>query len=193
MKLTLRKAHRLVSELQSKLSVSAYPQNLHHSSTEEEIREVIHAVESANKRSVEQSLLVAEAISNIRSAVQERNMQVLDGDSVDSLLARKVLIESQMRVLAAFSSPSTDVQEKRVIAITRQISDAAKNPSSVYSANGVTVRGYAIEDHNEFNQKYVELKKEQERVSDKLAYINNSLTVEVDDKFAELFITLQVL
>jgi|AGFT01.1.fsa_nt_gi hypothetical protein len=193
MKLSLRKAHRLVKDLQSHLSVRVGAAKLHHSADEEEILAVISAVENSNKLSVVQSLIVVEVISEIRAAVQALNSQVVDGDSIDSLLNRKVQIESKMRVLAQFTAPSKDSQEKRVLNIKRQVQDAAKNSGSMYSNSEVQVAGYAVEDHNDFNEVYVELKQEQETVSDKLAYINNLLQVEIDDKHKPLLKALQVL
>lgn len=193
MKLTLRKAHRLVKDLQAKLSVRNVSKNIHHSASDDEVTETIALVEGLNRASVEQTLEVAEAISAIRSAVQVLNARDVDGDTIDSLLNAKVLVETKMRVLSSFAYPTQQVQEDRELAIRRQVSDAAKHAGSGMYHNEVSVSGHSVESHTQFNEQYVALKQEQERISDKLAYINNALHVEIDDKYLELFKTLQVL
>ncbi|EAR2661142.1 hypothetical protein SEPL_515 [Salmonella phage SE_PL] len=193
MKLSLRKAHRLVKDLQNHLSVRDQPQTIHHSADEQEILDTIDLVESRNAEAVYTALHVVEAISAIRAGVQALNAKEVDGDSVDSLLNKKVQIESKMRVLAAFAVAPKDTQEKRVLAIKRQVQDAASNAGQMYSNSDVVVRGQSISTQQHLNDLYVALKQEQEVVSDKLAYINNLLQVEIDDSYADLFKKLQVL
>lgn len=191
MKISLRKAHRLVKDLQPKIASRGVTRTIHHSSDEAEVLKIVGEVETANAESVETALRIVDAISSIRSAVQVLNSKDVDGNSIDSLLNRKVQIESKMKVLAGFSSPTKDTQENRILNITRQVLDSNKvtNP---YGSDA-TVNGHNIETSLAFNAKYVELKKEQEDVSDKLAYINNLLQVEIDDVYKELFTKLQVL
>lgn len=191
MKISLRKAHRLVKDLQPKIASRGVTRSIHHSSDESEVLKIIGEVETANAESIETSLQIVEAISSIRSAVQVLNAKEVDGSSIDSLLNRKVQIESKMKVLAGFATPSKDTQENRILTIKRQVQDSA-NTANVY-ASDATVNGYNVETSHAFNAKYVELKKEQEEVSDKLAYINNLLQVEIDDVYKELFSKLQVL
>ena len=191
MKISLRKAHRLVKDLQPKIASRGIARSIHHSSDEAEVLKIIGEVETANAESVETALQIVEAISSIRSAVQALNSKEVDGNSIDSLLNRKVQIESKMKVLAGFATPSKDTQENRILTIKRQVQDSA-NTANVY-ASDATVNGYNVETSHAFNAKYVELKKEQEEVSDKLAYINNLLQVEIDDVYKELFTKLQVL
>lgn len=193
MKLTLRKAHRLVKDLQTKLGVRQFAQQVHHSAEFNEVAGVIIAVESQNSANVEQALLVAEAISEIRVAVQVLNSRDVDGNTIDSLLNEKAKVESQMKVLSAFVNPIQTTQNAREVQIHRQVQDARKHAGSGMYHNEVTVMGQNVDTHNAFNARYVALKQEQEVISDKLAYINNSLHVEIDDKYAELFKTLQVL
>lgn len=193
MKLTLRKAHRLVKDLQTKLSVRGIAKTIHHSADADEVSATIALVEGLNRASVEQTLDVAAAISEIRAAVQVLNSRNVDGDTIDSLLNAKVLVETQMKVLSAFSYPTQQVQEDRELAISRQVQDIAKHAGSGMYNNEVSVSGHSVHAHTLFNQQYVALKQEQERISDKLAYINNSLQVEINDKYLELFKTLQVL
>lgn len=193
MKLTLRKAHRLVKDLQTKLSVRGVAKTIHHSANAVEVYATIALVEGLNRASVEQTLDVAAAISEIRTAVQVLNARDVDGDTIDSLLNAKVLVETQMKVLSAFSYPTQQVQEDRELAISRQVQDIAKHAGSGMYNNEVSVSGHSVHSHTLFNQQYVALKQEQERISDKLAYINNSLQVEINDKYLELFKTLQVL
>lgn len=192
MKLTLRKAHRLVKDLQTKLVVRNVSKNIHHSADADEVTATIALVEGLNRASVEQTLEVAEAISAIRAAVQVLNARDVEGDTIDSLLNAKVLVETKMKVLAQFAYPTQQDQEGRELAIRRQVQDAAKNSASMYH-NEVSVVGHSVESHTAFNEQFVALKQEQERISDKLAYINNALHVEIDDKYLELFKTLQVL
>lgn len=193
MKLTLRKAHRLVKDLQSKLGVRNVTKNIHHSASTEEVQDTIALVEALNRSSVEQTLDVVEAISDIRAAVQVLNARDVDGDTIDSLLNQKVKVESKMKVLAQFSYPTQQDQAGRELAIRRQVQDSAKHAGSGMYHNEVSVSGQSVESHVQFNEQFVALKQEQERISDKLAYINNALHVEIDDKYAELFKTLQVL
>lgn len=193
MKLTLRKAHRLVKDLQSKLNVRNVSKNIHHSASADEVQDTIALVEALNRASVEQTLDVVEAISDIRAAVQVLNARDVDGDTIDSLLNAKVQVESKMKVLAQFAYPTQQDQASRELSISRQVQDSAKHAGSGMYHNEVTVSGHNVATHTEFNEQYVALKQEQERISDKLAYINNALHVEIDDKYAELFKTLQVL
>lgn len=193
MKLSLRKAHRLVKDLQSKLAVRNTAQIVHHSADFDEVKEAITTVEAQNRANVEQALLVVDAISDIRAAVQVLNARDVDGNSIDALLNAKAKVESKMKVLTAFSNPNANTQAKREVAIQRQVNDAATNAGTGYHSSEVTVMGHNVDTHNEFNEQYVALKQEQEQISDKLAYINNLLQVEVDDKYTELFKALQVL
>ena len=191
MKISLRKAHRLVKDLQTKIASRPTGRTLHHTSDEAEVLKVISEVEKANAESIETSLKVVEAISDIRSAVQTLNAKDVDGNSIDSLLNRKVQIESKMKVLATFGTPTKETQDNRVLNIKRQVLDSNKT-TNVY-ASDATVNGYNVSTSLAFNAQYVELKKEQEEVSDKLAYINNLLQVEIDDVYKDLFTKLQVL
>lgn len=191
MKLTLRKAHRLVKDLQSKLGVRTITKSVHHSAEFDEVKNTIKLVEALNCASVEQTLQVVDAISDIREAVQVLNSREVDGNTIDALLNAKAKVESKMKVLSGFSYPSQNEQKAREVAIHRQVDDAKKLSSGYF--NDVSVSGFNVEDHNVFNEQYVSLKQEQESISDKLAYINNSLQVEIDDKYLELFKTLQVL
>lgn len=192
MKVTLRKAHRLVNELNRKLAVRAQNKIVHQSASDEEVQNVIAVVEGIHKAAVEQALLVVEAISEIRLAVQAANGRKVDGDTVDSLLNKKVQIEAKMRILSQFSSVHTETQDERVKGFINKVQDT-RNSTYEYRDTNVIISGSNVDAHNAFNAQYVELKKEQESVSDKLAYINNKLEIEVDDKFAELFKVLQVL
>lgn len=193
MKLSLRKAHRLVKELQSKIGFRTTANNIHHSADSAEVKAVLNSVEEQNLANVQQALLIVDAISEIRAAVQVLNARDVDGDSIDSLLNAKANVESKMKVLATFAHPNKGTQEQRELQVQRQVDDAAKHAGTGYHSSEVTVMGYSVDAHNAFNEQYVALKQEQETISDKLAYINNSLQVEVDDKFKDLFKNLQVL
>lgn len=192
MKLTLRKAHRLVKELQGNLRIGSTRKNVHRSATEEEVADTFAAVTAINAESVKQTLDVVDAISSIREALQAANSTVIDGISIDSLLNDKVKIENKMRVLSGFSRVEETTDEERLAVIQRQVKDAQESTSE-YRDSYIQINGLSAVDHNAFNEQYVQLKREQETVSDKLAYINNKLEVDVDDKYKELFKVLQVL
>lgn len=192
MKLTLRKAHRLVKELQGNLRIGSTRKNVHRSATEEEVADTFAAVTAINAESVKQTLDVVDAISAIREALQAANSTVIDGISIDSLLNDKVKIENKMRVLSGFSRVEETTDEERLAIIQRQVKDAQESTSE-YRDSYIQINGLSAVDHNAFNEQYVQLKREQETVSDKLAYINNKLEIDVDDKYKELFKVLQVL
>lgn len=192
MKVTLRKAHRVVNDLQQKLSVRQSAQTIHHSADENEVLISLSSVEDKNKASVVTALQVADVISEIRKSVSVLNNTELDGNSINALLAEKAVVETKMRILYGYANISTDTQEQRILNVKRKVKDAANQAGSMYS-NDVTVTGVSIATHNEFNQQYVELKKEQEAIIDKLSYLNNALQVEIDDKYSSLFKELQVL
>jgi len=192
MKLTLRKAHRLVKELQGNLRIGSTRKNVHRSATEEEVADTFAAVTAINAESVKQTLDVVDAISAIREALQAANSTVIDGISIDSLLNDKVKIENKMRVLSGFSRVEETTDAERLAMIQRQVKDAQESTSE-YRDSYIQINGLSADDHNAFNEQYVQLKREQETVSDKLAYINNKLEIDVDDKYKELFKVLQVL
>jgi uncharacterized protein YfkK (UPF0435 family) len=192
MKLTLRKAHRLVKELQGNLRIGSTRKNVHRSATEEEVADTFAAVTAINAESVKQTLDVVDAISAIREALQVANSTVIDGISIDSLLNDKVKIENKMRVLSGFSRVEETTDAERLAMIQRQVKDAQESTSE-YRDSYIQINGLSADDHNAFNEQYVQLKREQETVSDKLAYINNKLEIDVDDKYKELFKVLQVL
>ena len=192
MKLTLRKAHRLVKELQGNLRIGSTRKNVHRSATEEEVADTFAAVTAINAESVKQTLDVVDAISAIREALQVANSTVIDGISIDSLLNDKVKIENKMRVLSGFSRVEETTDAERLAMIQRQVKDAQESTSE-YRDSYIQINGLSADDHNVFNEQYVQLKREQETVSDKLAYINNKLEIDVDDKYKELFKVLQVL
>lgn len=192
MKLTLRKAHRLVKELQTHLRISSARKNVHRSATEEEVASTFATVTVLNEAAVKQTLDVVDAISSIRESLQAANSTVIDGISIDSLLNDKVKIESKMRVLSGFSRVEETSDAERLLVLQRSVKDAQESTSE-YRDSYINVQGLSAVDHNKFNKQYVLLKHEQEIVSDKLAYINNKLEIELDDKFNELFKVLQVL
>lgn len=192
MKLTLRKAHRLVKELQSNLRIGSTRKNVHRSASNEEVSDTFAAVTAINAEAVKQTLSVVDAISEIREALQAANSTVIDGISIDSLLNDKVKIENKMRVLSGFSRVEDETYAERLAIIQRQVKDAQESTSE-YRDSYILVSGLSSMDHNAFNEQYVQLKREQEIVSDKLAYINNKLEIDVDNKFQELFKALQVL
>ena len=192
MKLTLRKAHRLVKELQGNLRIGSTRKNVHRSAAEQEVADTFAAVTAINAESVKQTLDVVDAISAIREALQAANSTVIDGISIDSLLNDKVKIENKMRVLSGFSRVEETTDEERLSIIQRQVKDAQESTSE-YRDSYIQINGLSAVDHNEFNEQYVQLKREQEIVSDKLAYINNKLEIDVDNKYKELFKVLQVL
>lgn len=192
MKLTLRKAHRLVKELQSNLRIGSTRKNVHRSASNEEVSDTFAAVTAINAEAVKQTLSVVDAISEIREALQAANSTVIDGISIDSLLNDKVKIENKMRVLSGFSRVEDETDKERLALIQRQVKDAQESTSE-YRDSYILVSGLSSVDHNTFNEEYVQLKRQQEIVSDKLAYINNKLEIDVDNKFRELFKALQVL
>ncbi|AQW88904.1 hypothetical protein pEaSNUABM50_00377 [Erwinia phage pEa_SNUABM_50] len=192
MKITLRKAHRLVKELQSKVSVRFEQKDVHHSATDDEVRAVVAETQSASFQSVEKALKVQEAIFDIRKSLQDANAKDVDGNTVDSLLNRKVLVEAQMKVLSSFREPSKTKDEEVLNKILREVKDNHESTSE-YRSTYTRVSGLSSVMHDNLNTLYVTLKQEQETVSDKLAYINNKLEIEVDDKYKELFKELQVL
>jgi len=192
MKLTLRKAHRLVKELQSNLRIGSTRKNVHRSASNEEVSDTFAAVTAINAEAVKQTLSVVDAISEIREALQAANSTVIDGISIDSLLNDKVKIENKMRVLSGFSRIEDETDAERLAIIQRQVKDAQESTSE-YRDSYILVSGLSSVDHNRFNEEYVQLKRQQEIVSDKLAYINNKLEIDVDNKFQELFKALQVL
>lgn len=192
MKLTLRKAHRLVKELQSKSGLRFEQKDVHHTANEEEVKASIVAVNSANFRAVETALAVQDAISEIRVALQEANSREIDGNSIDSLLNQKVLIEARMKVLASFRDKAKVTDEEVQNKTIREVRDNHTSTSE-YRNSYTRVGGISSVMHDNLNTLYVSLKQEQEGVSDKLAYINNKLEIEVDDKYKELFKELQVL
>lgn len=192
MKLTLRKAHRLVKELQTKSGLRFVQKIVHHTATEDEVKASIVAANSANFRAVETALAVQDAISEIRAALQEANSRDIDGNSIDSLLNQKVLIEARMKVLASFREKAKVTDEEVQNEAILEVRDNHVSTSE-YRNNYTSVSGLSSVMHDNLNGLYVSMKQEQESVSDKLAYINNKLEIEVDDKYKELFKELQVL
>lgn len=192
MKLTLRKAHRLVKDLGQKAGLRFEQKDVHHSATPEEVKAAIEAVNSSNFKAVETALNVHEAINVIRAALQKANGTEIDGNSVDALLSRKVLIEGQMKVLSSFRDKMKVTDSELLAKTVREVQDMHES-SSEYRSTYTRVGGISEVMHNNLNTLYVQLKQEQEGVSDKLAYINNKLEIEIDDKFVELFKELQVL
>lgn len=192
MKITLRKAHRLVKELQSKVSVRMEQKNVHHSATDDEVRAAIEETQNASFQSVEKALKIQEAIFDIRAALHVANNQVLDDNSISTLLNRKVLVESQMRVLSTFSEPSKINDNEVLGKILRDVNDN-HNSTSEHRCKYTLVHGMSSVMCDYFNKLYVVLKQEQETISDKLSYINNKLDIEIDDKYQDLFKELQVL
>lgn len=189
MKVSLRKAHRLVNDLQHNLGIRSTSQVIHHTADDTEVLSTLDAVQTKNKTAVQTALRVSEAISDIRKAVSVLNNTDVDGNSINTLLAEKALIESKMRILAEYAVPSTNTQQKRELDLKRKVKDS--QPTSYASA--AVANGVSVLSHNEFNVQYVELKKQQEQVTDKLAYINNYLQVEIDDTYNALFTELQVM
>ncbi|AFC21823.1 hypothetical protein GAP32_372 [Cronobacter phage vB_CsaM_GAP32] len=192
MKLTLRKAHRLVKELQQKSAVRFSTKRIHHTASDEEVLETIVAVNSESFKEVETALAVQDAIYEIRKALQEANSKEVDGNSIDALLNQKVLVEARMKVLSIFREKSKTTDEEVRNRVLREVQDNHASTSE-YRDNYTNVSGLSSVMHDNLNGLYVQMKQEQERVSDKLAYINNKLEIEIDDKFVELFKELQVL
>lgn len=192
MKLTLRKAHRLVKELQQKSAFRFAGKTIHHSASDEEVLETIIAANSENFKAIETALAVQDAIYEIRKALQEANSKDVDGNSIDALLNQKVLVEGRMKLLSAFREKSKITDEEVRSRALREVQDNHTS-NSEYRNNYTSVTGISAVMHDNLNSLYVQMKQEQESVSDKLAYINNKLEIEVDDKFTELFKELQVL
>lgn len=192
MKVTLRKAHRLVKELQSKLTVRFESKELHHTSVSSVIRDTVKQVNDDSAAVVERVLSTLDVVYDIRESLQKANSEVHDGISVDALLNQKAIIESKMRTLSLFSSPSKQTNEEVVSHIARSVDDNHESTSE-YRDVYTRVTGVSPLQHNEFNKQYVALKKEQETVSDKLAYLNNKLEIEINEEFVTLLEELQVL
>lgn len=192
MKVTLRKAHRLVKELQQKSAVRFATKAIHHSASDQEVLNTINSVNSESFNSVETALAVQDVIYEIRKSLHEANSKEVDGNSIDSLLSEKALIEGRMKTLALFREKSKTTDEENQNKILREVQDNHTSTSE-YRNNYTNVSGLSAVMHDNFNSMYVQAKQDQERVSDKLAYINNKLEIEIDDKFKELFKVLQVL
>ena len=97
-----------------------------------------------------------------------------------------------MKLLSAFREKSKITDEEVRSRALREVQDNHTSTSE-YRNNYTSVTGISAVMHDNLNSLYVQMKQEQESVSDKLAYINNKLEIEVDDKFTELFKELQVL
>ncbi|SOK58658.1 hypothetical protein [Yersinia phage fHe-Yen9-04] len=192
MKVTLRKAHRLVKELQSKVSVRFEQKDVHHSATEHEIRNAISETQTESFKSVRRALEIQEVIFYIRQSLQNANSQSVDGNTVNSLLNQKVLIEAQMKVLSSFREPSKTKDEDSINRVLREVKDNHVSTSE-YRDTYTRVSGLSSVMHDNLNNLYVSLKQEQEKVSDNLAYINNKLEIEINDRYNELLKELQVL
>jgi ribosomal protein L31E len=192
MKLTLRKAHRVVKDLTQKSGLRFEQKDVHHSASATEVQEAIQAVNSTNFKAVETALNVHEAINTIRAALQKANSTEVDGNSVDALLSRKVLIEGQMKVLASFREKAKTTDAEILAKTLREVQDNHESTSE-YRSTYTRVGGISAVWTDHLNTLFVQHKQEQESVSDKLAYINNKLEIEIDDKYVELLKELQVL
>lgn len=196
MKATLRKAHKLVSTLQAHISVKSVTESIHKSTAKMDVKGIMEEVQSKFDKNLDRSLAVVDTINFIRTEVQKKNSLVVDGDSIDLLLTRKAHVESQMKVLAQFASlDNKPDNEKELSKLTQKILDMNENTgNSLYGRSDTnhTFTSISEETFVSSNAKYVELKEEQETISDKLAYLNNKLEIELSEAQHKFLKSLQV-
>lgn len=194
MLVSLRKAHKIVTELQKHLNVRGINKSIHHSSFEDEAKKVVQSVYLQNKEYAEKAIQVADTVSSIRRAVQlMNNTQVdADGNTIDFMLTEKVLVESKMKLLSSFSAPARFTDEERLADILREVKDNHESTSE-YRSLVTQVSGVSEEVHNEFNTMYRTLKQQQEEIIDKLAYMNNNFKIELSDAEVTLLKELQII
>lgn len=192
--MTLRKAHKLVKQLED-VKFFNEVKKIHHSASTEDIKRAIKEAETINEKTINNKLLVKELISVIRFAVQNANKQESENlASIDFLLTQKVLIENQMKVLSEFSKISTSsiqTDAEKFLRLQNEVQDT-HNSTSDYRENYVNVTGVSESAAKEFNKKYVELKKQQESIIDELSQANNSRTIFIADDYLELLQELQL-
>ena len=196
MKVTLRKAHKLVSTLQQHIAVKPVNEVVHKSTTRSDLIAIIEDVQSKFNKNLGRSLAVVDTINYIRSEVQKKNSLLVDDVSIDMLLTRKAYVESKMKVLAQFSSlENKPDNEKEAIRLLQKIDDMKSDTGTSMYGRSETIHTFTSiseETFINFNTKYVELKEEQETISDKLAYLNNKLEITLSDDQHKFLKSLQV-
>lgn len=194
MKMTLRKAHRLVKTLEQNCGVQFTNKNVHGSVSPEELGSIVSNVYSSNEDKIFIALQLIDSISNIRSLVQQKNAVVLeDGFSIDTLLNKKANLEMHLRLRKQVASNPTDETDESVFKLlVRSAQDALTINSPYASARNIDVGGFSATLQNKLNGEIYDIKKELEEVTDKLAYANNYLTIELDDGMMNFFKELKI-
>lgn len=195
MKMTLRKAHRLVKTLEQNLSVKMQVKVVHASLTETELRKEFDSLRMENSIRISNTMSIINHVETIRGLLQEKNAVIFDeaGESINSLLNAKAHIENRLRMIKQIAAEEThQTDDQKFSDVVRTAKDVLTSNSVYNTARVVTIDGYPSSVQNGFYEQIYGLKKELEEITDRLAFANNLLTIELPDDMIQFHRDLKI-
>lgn len=194
MKLTLRKAHAIVKQLQRTNVIAPQSASINSSMETDAVDAVIAAVSTKHAAQIELQLRVVGVMYAIRGAVQDLNsgMHAIGGDnySIDVLLNEKALIERKLSTLSAFSGINAFSDD---IAVRDNLIAVAKGEEKHYGRSMSSFSDMQKAQKEQFRESYYDEKRKLEGVVEKLAVLNNSISLELTEEEVELLKTLRII
>lgn len=200
MEITLKKAHKIVTELQNKMAKSLEAKNVHRLSltTFNEVQaEVVEHLEK-NEEILERLLKLSELAAYLRKSIKKENLREVGSneESVESIMHRKATAENVIRILRNYTTRLDTTQADVVSAKWKEAQEASGDKGSLYSQAQQYVTLQAIvspEVHNEMLEKVKKAKEEQEYCVDRLGVLNNTLTVVLSEEDVALLKEVDIL
>ena len=192
MKVTLRKAHRLVKTLEQHTKVQFQGKSLHSSVDDERVIDAVKEVHALNAKKIEIAMQLNADIYNIRALIQAKNSVIVDDLSIDSLLNDKAYIENKLRILNSVASKEAVVSTEEQYEIAIQRVQDARTVTQMHGDKNVVIQGYSSDLQNDLNAQLFDLKQSLEVLNDRLGYMNNFLTIELPDDMLALYKELKI-
>ncbi len=194
MKLTLRKAHAIVKQLQRTNVISTESSAINVAMDEHKVDSIMTDVSAKHAAKIDLQLRVVEVLYAIRGSIQNLNSatSAIGGEhySIDTLLNEKAKIERKLSSLQAFSGIGEFVEDTTV----RDGLIASAKSEEKHYGRSMTNFGDLLKAHKEkYREDYYAEKRNLEAVVEKLAVLNNSISLELTADEVELLKTLRII
>lgn len=206
MNLTLRKAHKITKQLEELVSTTRSSLQQDTVQGDITITDLVDANDRWNERfknHVENRLNIIDILYRIRARIAIINSRKNnDGESIDTLVTRKNCVEQKMQAVS-FANQKWDSNTHIDPNIRYQndltYSEAQSQRTSITTSDTrknfhrLSIGNLTEDNYTGYNELYVDLKREQEQITDKLAYMNNFHQIELTDDEVEFLTSLQLI
>lgn len=200
MEITLKKAHKIVTELQNKMNKPLESKNVHRLGLDTFNAVQAEVIEHLAKNAaiINRSLVIGELVAYLRKSIKKENLRLIGSneESIESIMHRKATAENVIRTLRNYTSRLDTTQDDIISTKWKEAQEASGDKGGLYgqAQQYVTLQSIVSpEVHNEMLEQFKKAKEEQEYCVDRLGVLNNTLTVVLSDEDVALLKEVDIL